>query len=178
VSTKIGTVRSPPLAAQHAVTVESTPPERATMTRPSADLRADLGHRSRRIDPVPVRGAPHTLRKLSRICRPNSVWRTSGWNWMPKKRRRSSPSRHGELLVWPAAVNHPVDGRRDRRGHPHPLHRRVPANSEHPRSTSSSAPPYSRSPAAVTSRREVRHRLLAVADTEHRHAEPRSPDPG
>ena len=75
-----------------AATAESTPPERAQMTRPFgptcsrtrsvASSTNDRAFQSRR--------QPHTSRKFARTFEPSSVWTTSGWNSIPYSRRAGS----------------------------------------------------------------------------------------
>ena len=80
-----------------AATAESTPPDRAQMTRPSEPgPRAWASTRSRMsatVDSMKFAGVhvgatpamPTT--KLRRMSRPRGVWTTSGWNWMPYRLR-------------------------------------------------------------------------------------------
>ena len=68
-----------------AATLESTPPDRPQMTRPSptcARMRATCSSTIEAADQV--RSQPQTSpRNVLRMSCPKGVWTTSGWNWMP-----------------------------------------------------------------------------------------------
>ena len=84
-----------------AVTVESTPPDRAQIT-----LRSPTFSRTRSIASVKkfpgVQVPWHwhiRIRKFSRIAVPRGVWLTSGWNWRPNILSPTPMAATGEFSV-------------------------------------------------------------------------------
>ena len=89
-----------------AATAESTPPERAQMTRPEPTVARIDSTAARTNDPgvhSPVQPqTPYT--KLRRISFPCGVCWTSGWNWMPRTVRPSDRAAIGVLALEATAL--------------------------------------------------------------------------
>ena len=170
-------VRRSPMArwTSRAATEESTPPDRAQMTRPfsptwprifsTASSMKEAAFQSRR--------QPHTSRKLESTRLPSWVWTTSGWNRRPNRRRsRASIAATALLSELATTLNpgggfsiespwliHTRDGGRETAG----AGARLPAEAARDRTRAdrpASAPP-----------RAGGHELHPVAHAQHGHAQ-------
>src|SRR5207248_1827885 len=92
-----------------AATAESTPPERAQMTRPPPTCARMLSVASAMNEPG-VHVGVHLQtpkRKLRSTSRPLGVWTTSGWNWMP---RTGTPDRRASGWTCGAPASYTLAG--------------------------------------------------------------------